>query len=156
MKKRLLIAIIIVILICSCSNKYKGWQTIDIEKCGTLKIPNEWSCIEENGLLYFLDENMELIAFQTESRTVAYVEEQQYGELESNKYFDEVQNLALLSSCMYGNGACQGKHLLKIDGEQHTRYYIKFGYDRSILMIFWDESITEDLTIKIANSFGSY
>ena len=55
--------LILIFLLCGCSNEYRGWQSIDIDGVGTFKVPADWIYTEEDDIVYFTksDESEKLV-----------------------------------------------------------------------------------------------
>ena len=134
-----------------CSNDYEGWNTISLDCCGTLKTPEGWMVYEKDGLIYIVDGNKKPMMIETHSYSGPGENEQ--GICETNDYYKNITNLRTVSSFALSNGAVYGEVLMKCGETQTYNYYLEIGYGRSVLMIFWDKTINEDMVKKIASSF---
>lgn len=151
---KLLIAVLLVILvICSmvgCSRyNYEGWKEISIRNIGTLKIPSEWACYEEDGKLYFVDENQIPAMIETHSYCSGF-EGDSPGDVDSNRFFDNYRCLRHISSTVFSNGAVYGEYLIEINSNQHQYYFLDLGGEETISLIIWDDTIDIEFVKKIA------
>jgi hypothetical protein len=135
------------------SDQYSGWQTINITGCGELKIPDEWIYYESNGLIYITDSNQTPIMI--ESRSYPNVATGTPGSTESNDFFENVTNLKYLAGVGLSNGAYYGKVLVGKGSMQSEHYCLDIGYDRTVQLVFWAETIDEAMVKRIAKSFVS-
>lgn len=154
MKKVILIfsLLISVIIFSSCSNN-KDWKTVEVFDSGTIEIPVEWYQSEYNGKIYFSDKtNDEVCLFQSSS--FAGDSENETGDVESNIVYDEFQNIMSTKSNVLSNSAIYGECQVSGDGNLENSHFIEFYSDDSyILFISADNSITDDIIKKIAESY---
>lgn len=152
--KRIMVVIFILTAVLSfpgCSfSEYEGWQTVNIDDCGGIKIPGEWVYYEHDGLIYITDAGQNPIMIQTNSYCGI---NKNPGITESNVFFESVTSLQLLSSAVYSNGAVYGKMLMQNGDTRTENYYLSIGYDRNVDLVVWDERV-DIVTVKlIAQSF---
>ena len=157
MKKVVLIfsLLISVVIFSSCSNN-KDWKTVDVLDFGTIQIPAEWYQSEHNGKIYFSDKtNDEVCLFQ--SYSFAGDSENETGDVESNIVYDEFQNIMCTKSNVLSNSAICGECQVSGDGNLENSHFVEFYIDDSyILLISADNSITDDIIKKIAESYTAY
>lgn len=158
MKKVILIfsLLISVFIFSSCSNN-NDWKTIEVFDFGTIKIPDEWYQSEYNGKVYFSDKtNDEVCLFQ--SNSFAGDSENETGDVESNIVYDEFQNIMCTKSNVLSNSAIYGECRVSADGNQENKHFVEFYYsdDSCILFISTDNSVTDDIIKKIAESYTAY
>ena len=129
----------------------KGWQTISLPQAGTMQIPPEWHCYEENDYVYIADENDTLIMFQD------FDTEEDSEIAESYKFLKDIQYHDLVEGIGTGfsNGASYGKMLISCEGTEYEKYYIQIVDDKFIKLIVWSESIDEKTVEKIAKTYES-
>lgn len=143
--------------------RYKDWKEVEIEDCGTIKIPKEWVMTEYDGRLYLSDKPLD-----EEDCTVYFVQSHSYptsasiaagsdeGAVDTNLFSREVQMLKSERSSVISNGAIYGEELYSVDGVEEKKLYLELSnlhYHTRVYLITWDESIDEDMLIKIAKSF---
>ena len=151
-----LIVLIIVLLaggiiILFDNGEVEGWQTISLPQAGTMQIPPEWHCYEENDYVYIVDENDTLIMFQdfdTEEGDSEIAES--YKFLKDIKYHDFVEDIG----SGFSNGASYGKMLISCEGTEYEKYYIQIVDDKFIKLIVWTDSIDEETVAKIAKTYN--
>lgn len=155
--KKIIPVLLVVIVLCSCSNpyQYNGWKTLDVEDVGTLKLPAEWTYYYEDGLLYIVDENESLIATQSKSYGGWSGDAHNSGIVESNSFFDEVQQICCLQATTVSTGTAYGTAKMIADGNESENYFLIYFGEPTFQMVFWDETVSEDLIAKIAWSFNS-
>ena len=146
MKKCFFIVILIILSLCSCSSDVNDWKTINIEGCGTIKIPNNWDfCIQDEIMYITSDENPVMISY---NRT---------GENESNYYFPDFKYISMSTSAVLSNSVVYGKAKYFYLDKEIERYYLDLGETtdgRLIEFLVWDEGLSENLLIEIAETFS--
>ena len=143
----MLLLLCFVILSCSsCTSDTEGWQTVALD-CGTIKIPENWSATEEDGLFYVYDEF---------DRPVM-IEATPAEDVKTNKYYENYTLGDTITSAGFSNGAIYGSQKVTWDGKTSEKLYLDFGFDetRNILVV-WDSSITKDMLKKIAKTYVQF
>ena len=156
--KKVISVFLLIVTLCSCSElfyDYDGWQTVTIDGIGTLKLPAEWMYYYDNDLMHITDEDGTIIAIQSES-FVIYHEGTTFGKVESNSHFKEVQQIESMGGTQFSNCADYGYVKMIADGSESENLRIRLRNSNSapFQIIFWDETVTEDLVAKIAWSFS--
>ena len=111
---------------------YRNWQTSQIDRCGTLKIPEEWVVYQEKGRIYVTDEKNNLVLIQTNDE-------------------DEEILFELLNSVTLSNSATYGEGFVEADGEKSENYYISLparNENGEIDFIVWDTTINKRMVEK--------
>ena len=148
--KPLLICLLILFFIPACF--YNKWQTIHIEDCGKLKIPEECSYFVEDDKVYIVDEEQNPVMIETFSYPGTY--EWEHGEMDENKYYSEIVSLECLQSEGFSNSAIYGTYLMEVNGEKTEKYFISLPNENEDLdLIVWDPTIDLKQVKKIARSF---
>lgn len=146
----LLMIIVCVLLGCS-SDISEDWKDVIIDGSGTLSVPYNWQCFEEQGYTYIVDSNGTPMMVQ--SYSFAGIDDGSEGVAESNKYAENVQSIKLLTSAVLSNGAIYGKMFISCNGKTHERFYIDITGEVSMQFIVWSESIDEKMVKTIAKSY---
>lgn len=155
--KRIVACVLVCVLIfgaagCASYN-YDGWNDLAIDSCGTLKIPPNWQTYIVDDLLYIVDENKKPVMIQTHSH--AGIEDGDFGEVESNAFFEEVRCLKFVSGEVFSNGAFYGRVTVEKNGMQSQQYILEFEGATRVSIVVWDDTIEDELVKKIAKSFVS-
>lgn len=154
MKRSIAFVLVLIFFFAStgCSSyDYDGWNTLTIDSCGTIRVPQEWTSYEKDGLLYILDKNQSPIMIETHS--YSGFEENEQGTMESNDFYENLVSSRTLSSSVLSNGAIYGEVLMQCGEAKTQNYYLELGYDQRILLVVWDNTIDENTIKKIAASF---
>jgi len=131
---------------------YAKWDIINIKNYGTVKIPCNWSVIDNNGFIVFIDERKEVIAVQVG-----------IGEIDrdSKRYVMNEFYKFIFIECIYSevfsNSATYAKYTCEYNENIDDLFIIGFNtprYESSIAFI--DKSIGEDIVRKIAISLSPY
>lgn len=150
MKKTILVMTIIsiVLLLPGCSfYNYSGWERLDLENVGSIKIPGEWSCYSDGEKIYITDQSKAPMLIQTHSYAGS--------EAESNDYCKSFKSLKIIESAVLSNSAEYGKVLVEMNGSQTERYFLDIGIGDDIMsFVVWDENIEKSLLLQIAESYS--
>ncbi len=142
------ILIVSILLLYGCASSTKNWKKVDIEDCGTLKIPNEWTFRVENNIMYIV--NGEKPIMISCKRT---------GESESNLYFNDYKYIEFINSSVLSNGPIYGKAQYLYKSTPIELYYLNLGYtlndEELVEFVVWDQEISEEFLIIIAKTFVS-
>ncbi|MCL2081842.1 MAG: hypothetical protein FWH04_01180 [Oscillospiraceae bacterium] len=139
---------------------YSNWKTVEIDNCGSLKIPNNWALYEKGDFLYVENKDKGLVMAQSFSD--AGISENMEGDEEFNEFLGRIKNIKALSATAFSNGATYGKTSLLKDNNEYEKYYLSVGYDlyaeeeRNVLFIIWDETVDFKMIQKIARSFNTF
>ena len=68
-------------------------------------------------------------------------------------FFADITNLRHLTSAVFSNGAIYGTYLTEHQGQQSERLYLSIGYDRSITLLVWDDTMSESMLKTVAQTF---
>ena len=98
LKKCFVIVITFILFLCSCSSETDDWKEVKIEKCGTIKIPNHWTFLIEDEIMYIL-----------ENETPIMISYQRTGESQSNSYVSDFKYIEFTTSAVFSNSAIYGK-----------------------------------------------
>ena len=144
---------------CGCVNhKYKGWQTIEMIDCGTLKIPEDWSCFcDEDGLMHIMNgEKLALLQFNKIPDT-----EIKYGYLDTQyDHYDKYYGNAHIYDMLERHDCSYDALLYKNKYDVGEIYELYFGCDDSwepqFTFVVCDETLTKNFLIKLCNSYIKY
>ena len=130
-----------------CVPDTEDWQTIYIEKIGTIKLPNEWIFYAEDGIMYIVD-GEKPVMFSAK----------RISENQSNAYYEDYQYVGFVSSIGLSNGAIYGKLKYQYDDEKTEVYYLNLSSVKNreqIEFVVLDWEMSEGLIDKIAKTFVS-
>ena len=171
-KDKILIAVIyiaaVLLVLLIYSKRYEGWKTVPITENITFKIPEEWVVTWENNpnwavkqgdnVMYITDRPMNeegykiylagtLLDHDTYTAGDNYL--YPYELFENVEFIERVRSAGLSNSGMY---------FLKkynISGNIETRYNLNMSNPPyKINFIAWDNSLDEDMIIKITKTFS--
>lgn len=143
---------IIVCLLLGCSSDVNpDWEDVIIYGSGSISMPSDWRCFEEQGYTYIVDNNN--IPMMIQSYSFAGIEDGSEGEAESNKYAENFQSIKVLTSTGLSNGATYGKMLVSCNGNNYERFYIDITVEVPMQFIVWSDSIDEKMVKNIAKSY---
>ena len=164
-KKTIIITLIIALTVCllvsgviyellfhffdlPCPFTYIGWQTIEIENCGMMKIPPEWQYAYDEGKIYIFKDGEPAIIQGTEK--VDYWTD---GTDFYDKYYGDYTCVEIKSREYPAPGSYIGTNKYMYNGEIIERYYLLVGYEPRKQFIIWDTSISYKQLKDIAKSF---
>ncbi len=145
MKKCCLIMIALVLLLCGCSSETDDWEILNIEGCGTFRIPNYWEHSFQDGEIYIMSNEKPIM--------ISY---ERTGKSETNSFFSNFKYVDLSTSSVLSNGAIYGKAKYSYLDKEIERYYLNFGETKDgklIEFLVWDTDVDEEFLIKIAKTF---
>ena len=120
---------------------YSDWKTVEIEDCGTLKIPNNWELLEKDGFLYIVNENSKIVI-------VKIISDEDNPDI-NHSIIGKIKIIEDLSGKIGGNGVSYGKIRVLINGEECEKYY-GAGF------IFIDDTLDFKFVKKMTVSFSPY
>lgn len=136
---------------------YFGWKEVEIDKAGTIKIPNDWlmNYDDENQLYYFVDENNEpkmvetyLHIYHEES-----VEKGMFGNEEIIDYFGEITKIKQNGGTNLENGAFYGEAEYVSNHQTKNGFILKVAYSYlSKTFVIVDNRLSNHQIFKIAHS----
>ena len=145
MRRCFCVVVALVLLLCGCSNTTDDWRVLKIEKCGTLRIPNDWEYSIEDGIIYITcDDKPIMISYE---RT---------GSNESNSFYSDFKYIDVSTSAVLSNSAIYGKAKYLYKGKEIERYYLDLGEAKDgewVEFLVWDKDLDEELLIEIAKTF---
>ena len=153
----LLVLLLVLNSICGCaklfgrSSIYDDWQVINIEGCGIIRIPNEWSYFNEDGVIYVLNESSVPVMIQSHN----YVMKEE----ESNKYFSNYKHLERLSNEVFSNSAMYEISTFLYEDKVIELPVINLYVEtndleyKNVILVVWNMDIEEKLIKDIAKSF---
>ncbi len=145
MKKVCILLILTIFILCGCSSDTDNWKTVNIEKWGTVKIPNDWEYYVEDEIIYIVKNEVPIMISYDRS-----------GEIQSNSYFSDFKYIDFLDSAVLSNSAIYGKAKYYYSGKEIEKYYLHLSGDAddaSVGFIVWNNNIDKELLIKIAQTF---
>lgn len=133
---------------------YDGWKTVNIENCGSIKIPNEWKSYEKNNFIYVINEADKPVMIQSYSEVkTKFPNENEAGIVETNDFYT-IQNIECYSHGVIGNGAEQGTLTQICDKTECERMYIALHGDKHVQFVVYDETLDFFDVKKIVNSYS--
>ena len=128
-----------------------SWKTVEISHGGTIRIPTEWTLLEQDGLIYVVDENKTLLMFES----THYMDIDPEPFPMNNAFIQDITYLENTFNCCYGNGAVYGRILTEEKGVQTQRYYLEIGYDRQVFLVAYNDRFDEKMMVAIAKTFAA-
>ena len=151
----LLVSLLMLTMVFACDKgdiPYDNWKRIEINDCGSIEIPSEWSYFYEDGKLYIVDENAEPVMIQSDNRKVY--------EGDSNKFYGNYKKIELIDGENYSNSSTYeiSKFLLddkEVELQSINLYVLSRGslLDKDVNLIVWKTDIGEKVVKKIAKSY---
>lgn len=151
----LLVSLLMLTMVFACDKgdiPYDDWKRIEINDCGSIEIPSEWSYFYEDGKLYIVDENAEPVMIQSDNRKVY--------EGDSNKFYGNYKKIELIDGENYSNSSTYeiSKFLLddkEVELQSINLYVLSRGslLDKDVNLIVWKTDIGEKVVKKIAKSY---
>ena len=128
------------LLLIGCASDTADWKQINIEDCGTIKIPSQWDVVVEDDIIYI-----------TENEKPIMITTKRSGERESNLYYKDYVYVDFISSAVLSNGVIYGRCKCIYDNKTVEMYYLSL--DSGIVFLVWNQEITKDTVVKIAKTF---
>lgn len=147
--KKAVIWIIIFSALCGCfygcAPKHEDWQVIELGNCGTIKIPPEWQCFTEDGLIYILDEELNPIM----------IERAPFCDPQSNKYYSNFFYTDSVATASFSNSTICGEMIVVHEGYEKEMLFLTTNGPNLTWkeFIVWDESLSMDELKEIAKTF---
>lgn len=113
---------------------HKGWKRVEITDVGSLVVPTDWQCCEEDERKIFCDEYGNVVMEEVPP-----------------KMFCVFDDDAHIEGVLYYNSAYWWKCAVTIDGVLNEYYCLDLGGD--INLIIYDEDVTKNDVIRMAKSF---
>lgn len=165
MKRRIicLISIALALLLLSSCGVPDSWQTIELEGVGNFRAPETWKISIIDGFMFISSEengeSKNVLVQYTYSELDIYVYEC-YTKFDINKYFEDIEVREFISGTAFSNETtvCRYRFQYK-DGSTAEMFLVSFSnFDRSGIekeaeFLCLDDSISESILEKIANSF---
>lgn len=145
MKRCFLFVIALTLLLCGCFSETDDWKILNIEGCGTFRIPNYWEYSFQDEAIYI-----------TSNEKPIMISYERTGKSESNSFFSDFKYVDISTSAVLSNGAIYGKAKYSYMDKEIERYYLNFGETKDgqlIEFLVWDKDVNEELLIKIAKTF---
>ena len=117
----LLLLYVFILTLDSCASDIKDWQTVALD-CGTIKIPENWSATEEDGLFYVYDE----------FDNPVMIEATPAEDVKTNKYYENYILGDTITSAGFSNGAIYGSQKVTCGGKTSEKLYLDFGFDETL------------------------
>lgn len=134
-----------------CSSIYDDWQVVYIEGCGIIKIPNEWSYFNEDGVIYILDESSVPVMIQSYNYNCDMRKE------ESNKYYSNYKKIELVYNQVFSNSAVYEISKFLYEGKEIELsvidLYVETVDCSDVILVVWNTDVEEKLIKDIAKSF---
>ena len=151
-----LVSLLMLTMVFACDKgdiPYDNWKRIEINDCGSIEIPSEWSYFYEDGKLYIVDENAEPVMIQSDNRKVY--------EGDSNKFYGNYKKIELIDGENYSNSSTYEVFKFLLDDKEVELQNIKLFVDpdeetlldKDVNLIVWKTDIGEKVVKKIAKSF---
>lgn len=141
--------------------QYINWKTVYIENGASFKIPENWVVTEQDGYIFFTDKPLEenytlYMIGPVQFESIQYTSEEDVFRHRDMPYIlpkyistNVVQGYSIYSAIVKTNASYAYDNFI-IDDIPCERYTIYFC--GKVYMI-WDDSISENLVIKIARSY---
>lgn len=157
-KKIFIILIILtqILQITSCT-VYIGWEELEFENIGTIKVPRGLKLSQVDGNYYISDkpisDNLSKVYF---TQTVSLDEPSETRKDEANYFTDSFKVLQIGESNPFWDSTYGTLYCL-IDGEiMMLEYFNLYGKNEHIRMVAWPDQVEKGVVKKIAKSFEPY
>ena len=144
-----LVAVALVLIIAQ-PLKYFGWQTIPLSNVGSIKVPGDWSVVqdEQQGVWYFSDSN-------SENNTYFYGI---YGENDVLQFEEELIGSRQYQTTEYSHlfsTSCAYSELAFHDNNKYLEFKTIdfFPTDQTFHMYSLGDGVSRETALKIAESF---
>lgn len=163
MKRRIicLISIALALLLLSSCGVPDSWQTVELEGVGNFRAPETWKISIIDGFMFISSEE----SGESKNVLVQYTYfEWGYGKgftkFDTNKYFDDIEDHEFISGTAFSNETTVDRYRFQYkDGSTAEMFLVSFtnfhrsGIQKTAEFLCLDDSISESILEKIANSF---
>ena len=140
-----------------CSNnKYEGFKNIELSDVGSFYVPQDWVCIREDDVVYFIDESfVDAKEKITNCYLIGTIYEYDKNYRDENPYLAEIEEKNLISSEVFSNSVIIGEKEYQINGELTNKYFMDcyISSETSLAFVVWDDSINYEVISEIGKSF---
>lgn len=159
--KKILIVLIILIQILNLTSctLYVGWEELEFENFGTIKVPRGLKLSQVDGKYYISDkpisDKLSKVYF---TQTFSFEEPSETRQDETNYFTDSFKVLQNGESNSYWWGSIYGTLFCLIDGEiMMLEYFCLHDTNgQDIYMVAWPDQVEKGVVKKIAKSFKQY
>ena len=136
---------------------YFGWKEVEIDKAGTIKIPDDWMMKydDENKLFYFVDENDEpkMVETYLETYRSELVEDGKIGNEEIINKFGKITEIKNRGGNNLSNGAFFAEAKYVSDNQDKQGFVLKVAYSGlAKTFVIVDDQMSKYQVFKIAHS----
>ncbi len=165
MKRRIicLISIALALLLLSSCGVPDSWQTVELEGVGNFRAPETWKISIIDGFMFISsEENGESknVLVQYTYYELDIYECECFTKFDTNKCFEDIEAREFISGTAFSNETTVGRYRFQYkDGSTAEMFLVSFSnFDRSGIekeaeFLCLDDSISESILEKIANSF---
>ena len=150
-----LVSLLMLTMVFACDKgdiPYDNWKRIEINDCGSIEIPSEWSYFYEDGKLYIVDENAEPVMIQSDNYKVY--------EGDSNKFYSNYKKIESVYNEGFSNSSMYEISKFSLDDKEVELRSINLCVfsgdallDKDVNLIVWKTDIGEKVVKKIAKSY---
>ena len=159
MKTKVLLIVVLLLTVALCSSCYAGWQAVEVDGVGSIKVPGDWILTEEDGLIYFSDQALDEDEYSIYLLEPNIFRDEMGRTMILSEYFGEAEITDIKSSVILSNSAYYGIYQCKIGGDSGGEAYFEIPYvefgggDRYMTLVAWDGLVDVDTIRKIAKSY---
>lgn len=165
MKRRIicLISIALALLLLSSCGVPDSWQTIELEGVGNFRAPETWKISIIDGFMFISsEENGESknVLVQYTYYELDIYECECFTKFDTNKCFEDIEAREFISGTAFSNETTVGRYRFQYkDGSTAEMFLVSFanfhrsGIEKTAEFLCLDDSISESILEKIANSF---
>lgn len=163
MKRRIicLISIALALLLLSSCGVPDSWQTVELEGVGNFRVPETWKISIIDGFMFISsEENGESKNVLVQYTYYEWEHGKGFTKFDTNKYFEDIEVYEFISGTAFSNETTVERCRFQYkDGPTAEMFLVSFenfhrsGIDKTAEFLCLDDSISESILEKIANSF---
>lgn len=134
---------------CKSADSSGSWKEVEIESCGSIRVPKDWEMVEKDGFISFVIDDEREVLIEYSNR------------LDVNPYFDNIEEMIWVRDKWFSNSAGITSYEIRYqDGSTATAVRLSFsvsdteGFSDSIEFLCLKDAVSYDVLEKIAKSYS--